>query len=47
MNEIPFEVEMLLLNERVKQMKMQELFHEPCYWEDEEDEEDDFENYSY
>lgn len=44
MDEIPFEVEMLLLNERVKQMKMQELFHEPCYWEDEED---DFENYSY
>lgn len=44
MDEIPFEVEMLLLKERVKQMKMQELFHEPCYWEDEED---DSENYSY
>jgi len=27
-----------ILEKRMKELKMQELFHEPCYWEDEEDE---------
>tara|TARA_Y100000389_G_C17449278_1_gene513659 strand:+ start:1189 stop:1317 length:129 start_codon:yes stop_codon:yes gene_type:complete len=27
-----------ILKKRMKELKMRELFHEPCYWEDEEDE---------
>jgi hypothetical protein len=28
-----------ILEKRMKDLKLQELFHEPSYWEDEEDEE--------
>jgi hypothetical protein len=28
-----------ILEKRMKDLKLQELFHEPCYWEDEEEEE--------
>ncbi len=28
-----------MLEKRMKDLKLQELFHEPCYWEDEEEEE--------
>jgi hypothetical protein len=42
MDEFFSEEELLLLRKRVEKLKMQELFHEPCYWEDEEETENDY-----
>jgi hypothetical protein len=36
------EEDLKILEKRMKEIKMQELFHEPCYWEDEEDEQHNY-----
>lgn len=42
MDELFSKEELLLLKRRVEKLKMEELFHEPCYWEDEEETEDGY-----
>ena len=41
MDELFSEEELAFLQKRVDKLKMDELFHEPCYWEDEEEETND------